>query len=107
MGEHIGEARYSRRVHCYPRYPRAIIAEDNSLVGMLGGRSYRNTWREEVVEPATQACQDTIPHIVRSPEEVAHDSSPTLHGGIGTTFNEEPVSQQLSRGGFSESLLLD
>ncbi|KAJ7024583.1 hypothetical protein C8F04DRAFT_1192255 [Mycena alexandri] len=98
LAELVGpESRFRLRlVPSVGAYPRVIIAEDKSLVGMLGGHSHRNTWHKEVVEPATQACQDTIPHIVRSPEEVAHNSSPTLHGGIGMTFNEEPTEKNSS-----------
>lgn len=74
------------------RFPRPVVAEDNSLIVLLCGYSANCHWRENVAAPATQACKDAISHVVRSPEEVSFDSAPTLQGGVGTTFDEPEVS---------------
>jgi hypothetical protein len=70
-----------------------VISKDNSLVLMLGGRSRNGDWMGEIFNPATHECDMAIARIGCTPEDIANNIVPTISGGVGTTFNEEPVSQ--------------
>lgn len=77
--------------------PRPVIAKDNSVVLIFGGRSRNGDWMSEVANPATLECNKAIPSIRRTPEDIANGIAPTISGGVGTTFNEDPVSSSQSQ----------
>ncbi|KAJ7023332.1 hypothetical protein C8F04DRAFT_1193584 [Mycena alexandri] len=62
--------------------PRAVIAEDNSLVALLGGVLSEEAWLTRCVEPATEACEEAAPHVVRSPEETEKNPGVLLNALI-------------------------
>ncbi|KAJ7749882.1 hypothetical protein B0H16DRAFT_1724770 [Mycena metata] len=82
-----------RLISSFGGFPCPIIANDSSLVVLLCGYATNCKWQKRVAAPATQACQNVIPRVIRSPEEISMDSAPTLHGGVGTTFNEEDTEK--------------
>ncbi|KAJ7119401.1 hypothetical protein C8R46DRAFT_1238676 [Mycena filopes] len=81
---------------------RPVVADDNSLILVLGGRSRDKTWIDEVVEPATSQCHSAVPRLARTVEGIVNDTPPTLVGGVGATFNEVPIPS-----GPGQSAILD
>ncbi|KAJ7086889.1 hypothetical protein B0H15DRAFT_801511 [Mycena belliarum] len=71
------------------RSPRAVVADDSSLVLVLGGRPRNGDWVPLLAPEATGACSEAAQRMVQTPDEIASGAAPTLTGGVGETFNED------------------
>ncbi|KAJ7065914.1 hypothetical protein B0H15DRAFT_807675 [Mycena belliarum] len=69
--------------------PRAVVASDQSVVLVLGGRPQNQDWIPHLLPSANEACAEAVRSIVQLPEEIASASAPTLTGGVGESFNED------------------
>ncbi|KAJ7697296.1 hypothetical protein B0H16DRAFT_1484810 [Mycena metata] len=65
---------------------------------MLGGRSTRGNWHEEVTKPATTELDLAASRVHRSAEDIAANNPPSLSNGVGAMFNEPVVPVDTGQG---------